>query len=738
MKRNVIKLFAFFAIALLASSCVTFNQNVDDPGIRTDLKKASHDLEQVEEAQAYAGKIAVSDMDFVANRGQFNINYNEDASNYVQAARVNISGDARSSVQTAFFLSSMLQASVTPPVAAGSAGSNSPLPQATIPNQAQTAVNGFAAPPALAGLNPTADERDAAEKGINDKLAEEFLRFMANPQIDTNKEAIVFGVMQATCEPGERTKKGFIAEMNISLRYARHKTIKLYSSNLNAGPNADTNMVYNLDTGNFITNDLARSTDSIVVVEQKVSTRSSTRQKNQNVTDTYTQHRTSTNYLVGTKLYVEVLQPNPRPSVLAVLPLMDSRNMELQNNNQSQIEIATALSAAFAAKGLNAAANILSDYVKRQQANIQTFNSLPVATTYADGSDFGFQLYPAEEAIENPGKSSSAASVLEPVTFPIVVVLKVDKDEMKAGSDDPWNFLVTEEQPHWIPIKWGNWHKFWLYTKTYMEAPVTFWYGTYGFDFLVYQPDYDLMYRAEKLDEAKTCLDNIDPAGIAFPQTIPQTYYYRYHQLQIAFDSLNYSAISTITGRELPDIGELFPTNKTDTTAPAITDVYPHTIWRDRDTDFLILVKGVTNVNDVTNVIIAGVPCPLTNVISYGSFKSPTNTNSTVTNTFVPQGIAIATTLANIFYSVTNNATNNVDFVVQFNQAQPATKTVGMLLQGKSPPEANVAINRDASGKFVGLDIKPGQNVTEQQLLDVINAVLQKSEPSPKIVNIVK
>src|ERR1700722_6084874 len=173
MKLSIYYVLTLAAIVMLITTSVTDQQR--------DINRAAYDLEQVEESQNYSGKIAVSDLDFVANKGQFNVNYNEDASNYVQAARVNVTGDASSSVQTAMYLGTMLQAAFAPPISAGSpAGSNSPLAQTTIPNQAETAVNGFSAPPALAGLTPTADERDAVEKGINDKLAEQFLKFMAN------------------------------------------------------------------------------------------------------------------------------------------------------------------------------------------------------------------------------------------------------------------------------------------------------------------------------------------------------------------------------------------------------------------------------------------------------------------------------------------------------------------------------------------------------------------------------
>lgn len=718
MKIKTINSIALLALVLFTTSCVRLAMTGD----QRKLYNAEARLEQVEESQNESGKIAVSELEFVANKGQFNINYNEDPSNYVQAARVNISGDASSSVQTAYYLGTMLQAAFAAPISTGQpAGTNNPLlPQTTIPNQAETAVNGFTAPPAL-NATPTTDERDAVEKGINDKLAEEFLRFMSNPEVNSNDEAIVFGVMQATCEPGQQTRKGYIAELDIGLKYARTNIVGIYTTDTNRVP---ADLIHAEDeNGNSIT----IHTNKVTLpapIHDPVSG------------EDY--------YAIGTDYKIQ-MNLDETPDVLAVLPLMDTRNMALQNNNQSQVEIAAALSAAFEAKGLTAAASILSDYVKRQQSSIETLNSLPVTTTYSDGSDFGFQLYPSLEAIENPDETGSpAADVLEPVTFPIVVAIKVKKNLVDA-TNNAWNLLDMETQTRWIPMK-----------------PLSLlWRLTYGASSF---PEMQRELRAYQIDTARAALNSIEPDGEVYPYNISPMNYDQYRQAQIALDSLESSALSTESFRELPDPNELFPPNKSDTNAPTITDVFPHTLWRNKKTDMLVLVNGVTNADEVSSVMIAGrmftdfkaVVYGYTNIVAVtnNSAAEAANTTSTpyiMTDTttstasnkvtkvpmFAPKGVAIMTTLPEMFYSITNTATNNVDFAVVFKSLPPATKTVGMLLQGRSLPQPSVTLTRDANSRLLGINIQPGSDLTGTNLLDLINTVLLKSEPPPKTVNII-
>ena len=144
----------------------------------------------------------------------------------------------------------------------------------------------------------------------------------------------------------------------------------------------------------------------------------------------------------------------------------------------------------------------------------------------------------------------------------------------------------------------------------------------------------------------------------------------------------------------------------------------------------------VTNSVVTTNMFVTG-----TNQVSSETCTVITNYANISTNydsrpitNFIPQGVAITANLPATFYSVTNNATNSIDFVVLFKHEAPATKTITMTLLGKATPEAAVTINRDINGKFSGIDIKPGQHLTEQQLLEAIEAVLKKSETPPKSI----
>ena len=226
------------------------------------------------------------------------------------------------------------------------------------------------------------------------------MEYLLNPTVNSNKESVVFGVMQATCQPGQKTRKGYVGELDVNLRYA------LKGSPFAVFPSAITNIT------TIITNITTTGT---------------------NITAVITNTTTSvTNYVV---LGSSNIVARTSPRVLGVLPLMDTKNLEFRNSNKSQIELALALQAAFAAKGLTAAASLLSDYVKREQANVDTRNQNPVVTTYADNDSFGFQIYPALRAVEQPGKSSSKAGFnLEPVTFPLVVAIMVDKDQVASKS----------------------------------------------------------------------------------------------------------------------------------------------------------------------------------------------------------------------------------------------------------------------------------------------------------------
>ena len=372
--------------ALLITSCKT-DQETKTPeqkAAKKAIEKTTDALSEVEKSVDDWGRIAISDLLLVEDTGQFKVTYDEDPATYVQAARQNVNGAARSSLATTLYLGSALNAQLSSPISAGSAPTSTTNGAAdlSLPNQAQQAMNNFTPAQTLAGITPTNDERQAVQKGINDKIAESLLKFMANPNVGTNSQKIIFGVMQVTCQPGKNTRSDYIADVNISLKYATGATN---------------------DTNGCIT-------------------------KPSNV-----------------KYYYKT--EGNQPSVVAVLPLVDNQNVQLENSNRKQVELAANLAAIFAAKGMAAQAKILADYVTKQESDINTRTPIPVATSYTDGSTFGFQIYPFFQGVKHPGKSfSGPGEVLHPITFPAVVVILIDSNDIKPQKTNsiPQMIVVTK------------------------------------------------------------------------------------------------------------------------------------------------------------------------------------------------------------------------------------------------------------------------------------------------------
>ncbi len=651
MKNILFSLLVFFTTILFTSCCTR--------GKQRSLDEAARSLDRVEKSLNYWGQIAVSDLVLVEDKGQLRVNYDESVSNYVEAARVNISSDARSTLASSQYLGLALEGQFAPPVSMGSAATAGPTNaagQVSIPNQAQTAMSNFTPALNVNGLSPVIDERQAVSKGINDKTAELLLKFMTNPEALTNQQTIVLGVMQVTCQPGQLTRRGYMADLSIIMKYGRQRDPTVITNNITSD-RADRCGVTNV-------------------------------------------------MMLTTNTYDFEITNDINPTALGVLPLMDSRNVELRNSNRRQTEFAAAVSAAFAAKGMSAGAKLLADYVKQQESDVDTRNSLPVATTYSEGATFGVQIYPSLQALRTPAAANGRpGDVFQPITFPVVVAIILNKDEYmessgasatspdkangsgQQGGDKSWKFLVTERQARWIPL----------------QRPEVF--SASDKTFTSQQRE-----RARDMDSAARSLKNVSAQGERFPDQIPENYRHQYTQLRIALDVLQDTALGLWTARPLPD--SLFSKDTTKTNAPGIIDVFPHIVWRDTDTTFTILV---TNLNSVSAVTIAGIECRGEEIHS-------------------DRGTAVRATLPSAFSSVTNG-TSSVEFVLSGKEGQ-ATKTMAMALQGRVAPEAVATISRE-NGKVSGVDIKPGRNLTEKELLDAVKEVLEKSEAPPKTTTIV-
>jgi hypothetical protein len=145
-------------------------------------------------------------------------------------------------------------------------------------------------------------------------------------------------------------------------------------------------------------------------------------------------------------------------------------------------------------------------------------------------------------------------------------------------------------------------------------------------------------------------------------------------------------------------------------------DVIPHVIWRDRNTDFAIVTTNLTGINEVS---VGGV--------RYDAKQIATTTTA--------RGTVLYVSVPNFLSSITN-ATNTVEFFVS-GAVGSVSKPIPLSLQGRISGDAVATINRDGSGKVIGLDLRHGAELKESELLNVVKEILEKSESPAKTTNIV-
>jgi hypothetical protein len=282
---------------------------------------------------------------------------------------------------------------------AGSGGGTAPGSFGIAP----TAIPAVLADPAASRIS----ERQALEQGISDKVYERLLSQLTQPLDLPDGQRVVFGIVQVSCQPGWRTVKDYIADMHMDVAFA--KTAKTAKSG---------------------------GTKTSSTKEQKGGVRIQTIEPGKIIADPtgWITHRSAS------------------PSIYAVLPLTDSLQFDLQSRRRRELDLAASLAGTFAAKGLSGAAKMMARYVRERDFALESASMIPVATTYTDGSSFGFRIYPRPQGITQPGDPyAGAGSVLQPVSFPALVGILVDTKEVGSGVE--WTHFRIDTHTRWIPVQ---------------------------------------------------------------------------------------------------------------------------------------------------------------------------------------------------------------------------------------------------------------------------------------------
>ena len=240
-------------------------------------------------------------------------------------------------------------------------------------------------------------ERQAIEQGFADKVVEHLHRQILHPVGLPKGQRLVFGVAQVSCQPGWRTVNNYMADLHVSLSYARKRT-------------------------------KSQKTPGMLTAKQ-----------------TPPQSRP-----ISDDKEIWEYDPNWSPSVYAVLPLTDSLEFDLSSRRQRELDLAGSLAATFAAQGMTGEAKLMARYIRRRDSNVETASLLPVASSYTDGGAFGFRIYPRPQGITNPGDPyAGAGNVLQPVSFPVLVAFLCDEEE----SEEKWTHLRVATHVAWIPVR---------------------------------------------------------------------------------------------------------------------------------------------------------------------------------------------------------------------------------------------------------------------------------------------
>lgn len=514
------------------SGMAELNDKAEDEQEALDAiyKVIGDDLEKVEHSVRKWGKVNVSDFALLVNKGQFDLKYSMPAADYVGKARKGFSASESTSDISSLRMALGVQATMQPPAVPGGGGSekgtkapaSSEGPTGGSSGEAQSAATFDQTTSAAApyGGSTGGSSGEAQSTGISKKDAST----SASPAGSTS------GSGTQTQAGGKRTRASGSDNLAVSERTAmttglNDKLAELVMSQL-ANPSESTNGkvlfgVFQVTCQPGSENWKDYIADVCVTLEYAYD---------DGISNVKYSHKW------GRQLWY-------KPAVLAVLPLMASQSMDLSASQSNQTQLALTLAAMFAAQpGTKAQADLLAEYARQQSLAMRSRTVVPTVTTYTDGFNFGFQIYPAFQAVEDPAAAfARGANVLQPICFPAVVVLRMEKTDFEETK---WNYLVAHVHARWIPTR-GRWlsnYKVWNFLLGWLENLVK----------ADAPPDPgERLALAKRLDDASEIMSNLEDRDYEITR--------RYREVLRSFPSLDSASqgISRVTELPLGDfLGE--------------------------------------------------------------------------------------------------------------------------------------------------------------------------------------
>jgi len=121
-----------------------------------------------------------------------------------------------------------------------------------------------------------------------------------------------------------------------------------------------------------------------------------------------------------------------QPTILDVMPLLDAQSLDLKNSQQDAFSLLATLLGTLPSSAVNGQLGAVMSYMEKHQRDSATKTAVPVINSYTSNIGFGFRIAPSYEAIANPDDpDSSSGNILAPTTFPAIVFLFIDPNDLK-------------------------------------------------------------------------------------------------------------------------------------------------------------------------------------------------------------------------------------------------------------------------------------------------------------------
>lgn len=367
------------------------------------LKEVAADMEPVSKARDEYGTISMSMPLLAEPDPSFAFKLSTGADDYYQAARNDINGGSASSKQQSSVNSSGttiqvdIQKLVEEGLATASGGATALLTAAKGPTTlpaisvnvlptTQPATSALASDKftqymqLLKGTSPVLENRAAIITAAGDTATQAMLSFLAGPAAAAKfkDKKVLLGVSMVAVRPGSVTYRGYEASVAQTFVFGYRPVREA----------------------------VGRQLDKDEELRHLIEARS-----------------------------VAQLPSDRSPLVAAVSPMTETQTLDLQSANRKRERVATQIAAALSGFGLGLQSQQFTDLVKQLESDVSTVSALNVVTSFAHGANVcGFSVTPRLRALADPSNQqgqSGAAMVVDPVSFPALVLVGIDADDLR-------------------------------------------------------------------------------------------------------------------------------------------------------------------------------------------------------------------------------------------------------------------------------------------------------------------